>query len=214
MVNSQIPPAYPAPNLPPEQKVPTSGLAIASLVCGLLGFVFSLLTGIPAIIMGHMAMSRIKASNGTLGGGGMALAGTILGYVTTLIIGLIAILAGIATPLILKAQKAAELAELQNNVELIASDFQVHYSKNNRFPSSNEFSAVIELPTVNQGWEGDWTYFPETPGEGHLPLLISPLRDEKAIVLWSDMDVSQEESTRVEQMISDSEFKATFIEQR
>lgn len=61
---------------PPVSSAPkTSGLAIASLVTGL--------TCIAplAIIFGHMAMSRIKKSAGQLAGHGLALAGTILGYV-------------------------------------------------------------------------------------------------------------------------------------
>ena len=59
--------------IPPVPQ--TSGLAIASLITGL--------TGVAplAIIFGHMAMSRINKSAGQLTGFGMALAGTILGYV-------------------------------------------------------------------------------------------------------------------------------------
>lgn len=62
---------------------PTSGLAIASLVCGIVGATlcyFCALAGIPAVICGHMALSRIRNSPGTQGRG-MALAGLILGYV-------------------------------------------------------------------------------------------------------------------------------------
>lgn len=60
------------PNLPAPK---TSGLAIASLVTGL-----TCLSPL-AIVFGHMAMSRIKKSAGELTGHGLALAGTILGYV-------------------------------------------------------------------------------------------------------------------------------------
>ncbi len=213
-MNAQTPPAFPPPHSQPEQKAPTSGLAIASLVCGLLGFLLSFLTGIPAIIMGHMAMSRIKAANGTLGGGGMALAGTILGYITTLLLGLIAVLAGLATPLILKAKKAGDRAELESKVTMIVSDFENFHAVKERFPSASEFSSVIKLPPVRQDWEGDWTYFPETPGDAHLPLLISPQSADQAIVLWSDMDVTQEESQRVEQMIFESKFEYTIFESK
>jgi len=61
------------PPLPATPK--TSGLAIASLITGITCIAPA------AIVCGHMAMSRIKASAGRLGGSGMALAGTILGYV-------------------------------------------------------------------------------------------------------------------------------------
>jgi len=53
----------------------TSGWAIASLVCSLLGV--SLL----GVIFGHVGLSEINKSNGTVGGKGLAIAGLILGYI-------------------------------------------------------------------------------------------------------------------------------------
>ncbi len=58
----------------PKQK--TSGLAIASLVTGLTCIAPA------AVICGHIALSQIKASAGHLTGRGLAIAGTILGYVS------------------------------------------------------------------------------------------------------------------------------------
>jgi hypothetical protein len=60
------------------------------LICGILGLtVFSLLAGVPAIILGHMARSRIAHSMGRLGGSGMALAGLIMGYISLAMIPLV-----------------------------------------------------------------------------------------------------------------------------
>ena len=64
----------------------TDGLAIASLICGIVGIVcFFLCLGVilgPAgAIMGFISRQRIASSGGTLGGGGLALAGLILGIV-------------------------------------------------------------------------------------------------------------------------------------
>lgn len=61
----------------------TSGTAIASLVCGILGFLSGPITGIPALITGHIARKKIRNSGGTLAGSGMALTGLILGYTLT-----------------------------------------------------------------------------------------------------------------------------------
>ena len=61
---------------------PTSGLAIASLVCGIIGLVTCLLPGIAAVICGHMALSRIAEAQGRLGGRGMAIAGLVTGYLS------------------------------------------------------------------------------------------------------------------------------------
>lgn len=59
---------------------PTNGKATAALVLGLLSLLFWFLTGIPAVILGHMALNEIKASNGTQGGTGAAITGLIFGY--------------------------------------------------------------------------------------------------------------------------------------
>ena len=91
---------------PPLQRIPppvsgaTSGLAIASLVCGILSVTFlPFLAAIPAIVCGHMAQGQIRRAAGALRGGGLALAGLIIGYLSfVLIIPMIAILAGIALP--------------------------------------------------------------------------------------------------------------------
>jgi hypothetical protein len=59
---------------------PTNPLSIASLVCGLAQFLgFWVVTGIPAIIMGHIARRQIRERGEQ--GDGMALAGLILGYI-------------------------------------------------------------------------------------------------------------------------------------
>ena len=63
--------------------VPQSGLAIASLVCGILGIVFCYghaLGAIPAVICGHMALNRIRSAQHPIAGRGMAIAGLIMGY--------------------------------------------------------------------------------------------------------------------------------------
>lgn len=63
----------------------SAGLAVVSLVFGIIGFISSwFLLGIPsliAVITGHMARSKIARSQGELGGEGLALAGLILGYI-------------------------------------------------------------------------------------------------------------------------------------
>lgn len=60
----------------------TNGLAIASLVFGILGMVFLYGIGaIFAIVFGHIAKGQIDRSNATEGGRGLAVAGLILGWV-------------------------------------------------------------------------------------------------------------------------------------
>jgi len=59
----------------------TSGLAVASLVCGILGWsVLPWLGSIAAIVTGHLARAEVRRAPDRLQGSGMALAGLILGY--------------------------------------------------------------------------------------------------------------------------------------
>jgi Domain of unknown function (DUF4190) len=77
------------------QSGQTNGLAVASLVCGISSFVlFGPLSGIPAIILGHMARSRISQTGEQ--GSGLALAGLILGYVQLVLDVLVVIIVIIA----------------------------------------------------------------------------------------------------------------------
>ncbi len=56
----------------------TNALAIASLACGVSQLLFSPLTGIPAVVLGHMARGQIRRTGED--GAGMALVGLVLGY--------------------------------------------------------------------------------------------------------------------------------------
>jgi hypothetical protein len=67
-------------------------MAITSLVLGILSFlglccyaIPGIALGITALILGRVALGRIRASNGTIGGQGMAQAGWILGLVATIL---------------------------------------------------------------------------------------------------------------------------------
>lgn len=58
----------------------TSGLAVASLTLAILSIVLGPFGCIPAIICGHIARAKIRRDP-TLRGGGLAVAGLIIGYV-------------------------------------------------------------------------------------------------------------------------------------
>jgi Domain of unknown function (DUF4190)/Domain of unknown function (DUF1707) len=72
------PAAYP---LPTAAQPTTNGMAIASLVCGIGQVVGGPIAGIAAIILGHTARRRIRETGEQ--GDGMALTGLILGYIGT-----------------------------------------------------------------------------------------------------------------------------------
>ena len=80
--NSYAPP--PVPNYSSPQASLDKSLAIASVVCGGLSFVcFGMLLGIPAIITGVMARNRIKQDPTRYTGAGLAMAGMVLGGIST-----------------------------------------------------------------------------------------------------------------------------------
>jgi hypothetical protein len=78
---SEPPPVPPPPPPPRMQTVQTSGMAVASLVMGILGWtVLPLLGSILAIIFGYSARNEIRQRPGELEGEGMAMAGLVLGW--------------------------------------------------------------------------------------------------------------------------------------
>ncbi|WP_061300257.1 DUF4190 domain-containing protein [Herbidospora cretacea] len=90
---------------------PTNGLAVASLVMGLIGLVLCGLTAILGVIFGHMALSRIKTSGEE--GHGLAVAGLVISYIT---IGLWVILWLIFGAAMLALVGIAESAEYGNMI--------------------------------------------------------------------------------------------------
>ena len=70
----------PGPSLPV-----TNGLAIASMICGILSLILfcfcgGLFLGIPAVICGHLSLNQLNAPGNSQQGRGMAIAGLICGY--------------------------------------------------------------------------------------------------------------------------------------
>jgi len=83
-VPSYAPSTVPLPYAPAQS---TSGLAIASLVLGILSFVTCMgpLLGIPGVICGHLAKGQIRKGEGNLQGDGMATWGLVLSYLGILL---------------------------------------------------------------------------------------------------------------------------------
>jgi hypothetical protein len=118
----------------PQPK--TSGLAIWSLVLGILSLVcFSIFTAIPGVICGHLACSRIKRSAGALTGQGLAVAGLVTGYLgIAWAIVVIPMLAAIAIPNFVKARETSMANACINNqrqIDAAAMEFALEHGKTN-----------------------------------------------------------------------------------
>ena len=128
-----VPPplAPPIPGAHPCTAVPRRcGLATVSLVCGIctlvlfpLFFVFM----IPAIVCGHVAQSRIKQAKGALVGGGMALAGLIMGYMGVAVVPMGGLLAAMAIPAFQKVRVESLGKRMDNDARQIAAAAQQHF---------------------------------------------------------------------------------------
>jgi hypothetical protein len=89
------PPGYQAPGY--VRPLPTDGMAVASLIMGVVSFVFCpLLAAALAIIFGYVAKGNIRNSGGTLGGDGMATFGIVLGFINLAVTALVIIIVIIA----------------------------------------------------------------------------------------------------------------------
>lgn len=112
---------------PPHMEKPSgyvqqsNGKAIASLVLGVLSFCLSALAGIPAIILGVMALSTANRSQGRVGGQGLAIAGIVLGGIGTL---MVFVQIALLLPAISAARDAARRTESSNNFKQIG--FALH----------------------------------------------------------------------------------------
>jgi len=105
------PPAGPAAApLGSERK--TSGMAIASLILGVLGFCG--ITAVIGLILGIVAMVRINRSGGRLSGNGLAIAGVCVSGVMLLMC--IPMMAAMLLPALARAKQKAMTINCMNNV--------------------------------------------------------------------------------------------------
>lgn len=133
-MSSPVPPPTlpppPAAATSPATPARTSGLAVASLVLGilaLLGGAVLILPTLLAIILGHVAMAKIRRQPTVLGGHSLALVGCILGYVS-IVMGVVfaGLLAAMAIPAFQKVREASLEKMLHNHGRQIAAAAQQH----------------------------------------------------------------------------------------
>jgi hypothetical protein len=108
----------------------TDTKATISMVLGILSlFCFTVFTGIPAIVLGHMSRAEIKKSMGQLKGEGLALAGLITGYIGSSVV-FILIIAAIAIPNLLRSRMAANEASAVGSIRTIVATASTYQQKN------------------------------------------------------------------------------------
>jgi Domain of unknown function (DUF4190)/GYF domain 2 len=149
--------AVPASLPPPPLRVqpalarsrpPGNGLATASVVLGVVSFFgCSILSGIPAIVTGHIARNR-AVKFGQTRNASMALSGLIMGYIS---IALVPIMAGLLLPALAKAKAKAQELNCATQIKQIGLAARVWANDHNeKFPPdflsmSNELSNPLLL---------------------------------------------------------------------
>jgi prepilin-type processing-associated H-X9-DG protein len=144
-----VPPPPPPPGMAPigysgpqqqygSQPQLTNGLAIASLVLGLVGFCVPGL-GILAIILGAIGMNKTRDPR--VGGKGLAIAGLVLGIVATMFI---ALQISILLPALNRAREAGNRVKCASNLRQIALAAQM-------YANENQGNLPPDLPTLFKG---------------------------------------------------------------
>jgi len=188
----------------PDAK--TSGMAVASMICGILGLLLWL-PCIPAIILGHLGLSAIKKSAGALKGSGMAVTGLVTGYIMIAAIPLIAILASLAVPAYQSVQKQAlQMKSMVNAKQLVIGMRQYAAEHGGNFPSSLETlyeekiledRRLLEEPTTQgkttreQAWEYRGAGLKDN-GDSTTIVLISRKADRRGERIVARLDGSAE----------------------
>ncbi|MCA9239101.1 MAG: DUF1559 domain-containing protein, partial [Planctomycetales bacterium] len=116
----------------------TSGKAVASLVLGICSFFFSVLTGIPAIILGLLSLRDIDREP-LVDGKGLAVGGITTGAIgSVLCLGCLGLQVALLLPAVQAARGAAQRAESMNNLKQLCLAALNYESANRSFPPSGK----------------------------------------------------------------------------
>jgi type II secretory pathway pseudopilin PulG len=128
-------------------------MARLSLGFGIASYLLLLgpLTGIPAILTGHLALRRSRRSPELHGGSGKAIAGLVLGYVSLLVgLPLIAVALSLAVPPYLAARDREQADQCQARMSLLAAALRTHVQNHpgEAFPHLNSLPGVGTDPDL------------------------------------------------------------------
>lgn len=130
-----------APSGTSAGPVKTSAMAIWSLVLAILGC-----TAPIGLILGTVALSKIKRSEGRLGGRGLALAGVIVSSCLLAVALLAAVPAALLLPALAKAKSKAQSINCVNNVKQLSLAIRIYSSDNNEnFPAATNWCDAISV---------------------------------------------------------------------
>ena len=131
----------------PPVESRTSGLAIASLVLGIMGWVTAGITALVGLVLGIIALVKISGSRGKLRGTGLALAGTILSGVFVL---MLPVLAAMLLPALSRAKSRAQSIACMNNMRQLAlGGIMYAVDHKDRFPNADNWCDALGKYVAN-----------------------------------------------------------------
>ncbi len=144
-------PAPPAAAVKPT----TSGMAIASLVLGILG-----ITALLGLILGIVSLVQINRSRGRLRGQGLAIAGICVSAFM-----LVAILPAMLFPVFMRARISARRAQAEADIRVLAVAIDLYAADNGAPPTTMQGLEALQAqpttPPVPRNWNGPYV---ETQG--------------------------------------------------
>lgn len=192
----------------------TEGTALASMVLSILSLVTGFITGLPAVFCGHLARSRIRRSGGAYSGYGLAAAGLIIGYLTSIVslgwLGLLLVGVPVPPSQTIRAFRA-EFQVRSEGRELGQALKKYATAHKNQFPATLDLlveDKILDAARLKQlqrtdfgpGWKGEpgWQYMgkdmPDTESSER-PLLLSNATDASGrhVVIYHDATADKAE---------------------
>lgn len=135
--------ASPAVSAEAATPAKTSGLAISSLVLGILGLFTCGATALIGLILGIIALVKVKNSRGALSGGGLALAGII---VSAIFVFMIPIFAAMLLPALAAAKQKAQTVNCMSCVKGLTFEMRMYADNNqNHYPAATNWCDALLL---------------------------------------------------------------------
>ena len=150
----------------------TSGLAISSLVLGILSCtILGFVAGIPAIICGHSARRKAQIAPQSSGGGSLAVAGLVLGYVGKVVSALlIFVMILFITYSVRTSADDGRAMWVQTDLQVISTQLELYRQFGGMYPTGEQgLRALVEQPTTGQPPAQWYQLFRELPKDpwGH-----------------------------------------------
>ena len=149
----------------------TSRKAIWSLMLGIGSFVCSIFTGIPAIILGALAVRDITRSRGRMAGNGLAIAGIVMGALGVILF-LPMMLIALLLPAVQKVREAAVRVQSANNLKQMALAMHNYHDSYNGLPAAAGAAEGRDPMSAGLSWR----------------VTLLPFLDEKALYRRFNLD--------------------------